>query len=925
MIPIIEHFEQMSASVGLDADDVDAIDLAEAVKRLALTDLRRAVDVSQRMVERAGVSLRTRVLWLAARAHVLCYSNQFEEATLLVAEARVMARREGLQCELAQVALASIQPLARLGRLEEAAEAADEAMAAFERVGDTVGRGKAALNGGIVLRMLGRLTDALEWFDAASAAVGDDVFLRGALLSNRAEVLLDLDRIIEAEVSFRSAHAAFEQAGNAHAAAIVEGNLGDLLSREGRIDEALGCFERAKLVFESSGAAADVARLDAEQAEALATLGATEEAVLVYARAIPALEAVGLRRELARSRLSLGLALTGLGAMRRAGEVLTVALGELELVKSHDLAAECRIALARLAILQGRVQEGTSLAQLGLEQLSERPVRRLRAHAELATSLLAADETDTAAEHVAAGATAPETSRLLPLRTRFSALRGQLLLRQGKTGPARAALVDAMRDADRLRSSLRAESFRLACGESWRQLYLDTCSCALEENESSGLAVAFESLERIRARTLLDAIGALHAPAEPADSRDAANHGLAGRYHACLAELSVLYDRAGLHAGRMGDSRGFERLEALESESAELHRRLVSLDGAGVAYCEPLTLDEALGSIDDQTGVVVLWPDRGLLSAMILRAGHASVLRRYAELSGVEGLLRRQRFCLDSLLAGRGESSLRQTWQDVCRELSTRVLHPLLNRLEGVERLAISTFGPVEELPWALLDDQDGLLGTQRVIWQVPGVSAAVRLPPQNWRDPASVRVLAVGVRDELAPRMQEEARAVALACPSARVLVGPDASASAVLAAVRQADVVHIASHCMYSDRHPMSSRIRCEDRWVTARELSRAVCPGASVVLAGCESGRSGGASQEDRQGLIRALLGGGASSVLASRWLLHDETSDQMMSQFHASMQVLRGDMAAALRDARSHMLQSGVPAWYHAGIFVTGGLR
>ena len=132
---------------------------------------------------------------------------------------------------------------------------------------------------------------------------------------------MELNRFSEAETAFHAALQAFEDAGVGRACAIVEGNLGDLMSRQGRLDRALYHYERARRKFEADQAAGDLARLEAEQAEALAGAGLLTQAAESYSVALPELgehPRKGATNEL-HTTTFLGL----VHGLERTGEVTT--------------------------------------------------------------------------------------------------------------------------------------------------------------------------------------------------------------------------------------------------------------------------------------------------------------------------------------------------------------------------------------------------------------------------------------------------------------------------------------------------------------------------------------------------------------------------------------------------------------------------
>lgn len=924
MNAIISELESLlgatDASVRLGVGGApDPADAADALKRFAMQDLKRAVPLADALARAACPEPAGESQLLAARAHVLCYAARFDEAIDLLSRAADLAEASGSAGAQGQAALAMVQPLARLGRLEEAEHAARRALAAFERAADAVATGRSLLNLGIVLRMREQLGPSLDAFAAAAPLVDRDPLLCGALESNRAEVLLDLDRFDAAQASFAAALGAFSRAGNGHAAAIVEGNLADLLSREGRIDEALVRFEHARGRFHDAGAMADEARLAAEAAEALAALGATDAAVRAYCDCLPRLESASLTLEAARARLGLGLLLLGVGA--EAEPLLGSAREELEALGAAAAAARARLALACLAIRSGRRDPDPHRdAAYALAQLEGRPMRRAQAIAELAHSSLLAGDAASARRYF--DALGPTTRLPRALRAKLSGLRGALLRHEGRLEESAAALREGLLEAEAMRGQLRAEQWRLAHGESWRDLYLNACAAALDTHPPR-LEHAFDALERLRARAMLDALG----PTDTQGSGDDDPHvrSLREARRRTLDALSVLYSSLSLPPKGVGA--GERQLDpnaiaTLEDEAERLGDRLDAARGGSRASSEPLTLDAALASLGHGQTVVHFFAEQGSLSALVLGDGACVPARRFAPLDEVRGLLRRLEFTVTEAIAGGADG---RAWDGLCRRLSAIIIEPIADRIGGTSNLGVCAFGPLVALPWAALRLGDEPLLERCTIVELPSITVAGRLPRLPPAPDHAQPLLAIGVSDELAPAMEQEAAAVAARSPGGgRALLGHRATREAVLAGMRRAPVVHFSTHCHFSSRHPLLSRLKLGDGWVTVRELAGAVLPGASIVVAGCESGRRGEGSEEDRQGLVRALHAAGARQVLASRWPLHDATARLLFDHFYDAL-CDRRRFDAALKSTQQKLSNQGVSPWLWAGLVVTGGMQ
>lgn len=899
---------------------VSSDELIEAVKKLALSDLPRALSVSGSMVTFVGLGdAQSARLW-AARAHVLCYANRFDEAVESIEAAERSAEASGSEFELGMVEIAAVQPLARLGRMPEAESASRRAVASFESCGDDLRTGKALLNLGVVLRMRGKVEESITVMDRALTLVASDPFLTAAIASNRAESLQDLDRFDEAESSFERALDAFDRAGNSHAAAIVEGNIADLLSRRGRFDAALGRYERARTRFQSSGATGDAARLAAEEAEVLGALGARDEACRAYESCIALLAGTGLRRELGRARLGLGMLLLGEGDAEAGERLLARAIGDLEETDSGVLAAVGRVALASSSIRRSGGNSAEADLAGALRTLSALPARFGQAAAELAESRLDAGDTERAAQEFRMALEHANSHRLTPLRSRCRHGLARLHALRGELGPAMVEIGHAMREADALRGALRAEQLRVSFAQSRRAVFLDAFSIGLdlgERGDDRGVDLAFEALERLRARSLLDAVGSSHANIRgDATSEPRA---LAEEREEVVARIDRHYANAvsaGLPAA--SDSVDEDELIALEERASELARRIATHSSSRGLTSEPLALHGAVSALPEGAAALLYGIDRGSLTCMVLcHSGHKFRRRVCLVVDAQRELERAAFFLRDSLRSGIDS----EQWKSSLERLRAMLLSPVTQELSGASRLFVSAPGELASVPWRLL------LGAQggRVVTLVPSVSAAVRISA-NGADDASGRAVFVGVSDDYAPGAEREAVEAAAQIPGACVLSGSSAHSDSVLSMLPEASVLHIATHCVYSPRHPMLTRLRLWDRWITARDLTRVLRRGCRVVLAGCDTGQAAGTAEE-RQGLVYALLAAGAGGVLASMWALHDEGARRLFTDFYgclAASGVYRGDMSAALLKAQESACGAGEPAHRWGGLTVIGGI-
>lgn len=888
----------------------------EEVRRLALRDIAAALEASSELVRSLGEYPDARASVLSARAHVLCYANRFEEAMASLAEAMTAARARGSTPDMAAVSNASVQPLARLGRLAEAEDAARLAADLYERSGATTEAGRAEMNLGVIMRMRGNPGGALIHFERALVRLGSNPSTAGAVENNRAEAMLDMDRFSDARRCFERSLDSFLRAGDHHAAAIVGGNLADLLSRQGHVDEALERFERARRLFEQAGVPGDAARLGIEEAEALASMGAYRAALDRYTKHIPELERASLALEIARAKLGKALLRWKVGNRATAETELREGIDLASAIGGCGLLSQALSVLAGEAILRGDIDTCDSLWKRAIADAADRPARRAACSAELARACIRAGIWERAESLIKEVEAASASARVRPMLACARHLRGQLCRAMGKTVSAMRYFRRAMSHAERQRGTLRAERFRVAYSESWRELYLSSCAASLESETSDGVDEAFYSVERLRARTLADS---LVSPATT-PGKDRSNGALLREYDDTVGELIALYSRLD---GSHGPESLRARLSDLETRCEQLRDRIVATAEARPGLARPLTVEEACAALSDDEAMVSFFPDGDFYGAFVLRSRGRWVVRRVAKIEEVESVLARLEF-----MAGRwnGEAAWPGT---IIPRLTERMHHLLMEPLRAVlgeaSRLTIVPWGSLHRVPWAMLDQSGVLLLERASITTAPSVTVGVMLA-RRWGDRPDVRAgggrcAFVGVADELAPEVESEVHAAAAAATNAETLVGQDATVEALQDAMRHADVLHLACHCVFSSEHPMSTRVRLWDRWATTRELVGHAKLGGEVVLAGCETARTCGG--EDRWGLTRAFLSSGSAAVMAALWPLHDRGASLFFPALHRRLSESdRPGLAKASRDVQLRMKQVGLHPFLWGGLVVTG---
>ena len=171
---------------------------------------------------------------------------------------------------------------------------------------------------------------------------------------------------------------------------------------------------------------------------------------------------------------------------------------------------------------------------------------------------------------------------------------------------------------------------------------------------------------------------------------------------------------------------------------------------------------------------------------------------------------------------------------------------------------------------------------------------------------------------------------------PSSLLLRGPEAKKSAVLSAIRDVDVLHLASHYLPDTASPMMSKLilagnsrePSDTSVLHPYEIYRLKPLRVRLaVLAGCRTGVEGYVNGEGAIGLGRPFSAAGVPLVVASLWSVDSQATTELMIEFHRLRKQKSLSSAQALQAAQVQMLQNGNTnyrsPYYWASFSLTGG--
>ena len=799
-----------------------------------------------------------------------------------------------------------------------------------------------------------------------------------------------VQEVEQAIVLYRSAARAFAARREARGEILARSSLYRLLVRQERLNEAGQEAQRAAVVAEASGNPQLLAMGQILQARYLsAAYEDLERAYLLLRRAEEVLFPGGryfLQRDcllaLANVGFQTGRIAEARDSYRRIAD-LAKNKGDYfaEATARYNLASSLLEAMAEMP-RPGGTQEIVRQARQALAAAEKSSNREIRAKSQWMLGFLTEREEAFRYLEACLGTAAPQdqgyclnalTRQLTavdPQEARRTADRALALAHQSKdpwdmalawrermrVSWAAASQERAVADSksaldaiEALRDLQTASTSQAGMFSAWTDDYYWLSGRLLEEGLDGHLEDAFVVTERMRARSLIDALEAARATSAKALP-------LRQQRATVLERISAVQRRLldpDLPAAGRGTAN--QELERLEIEEADLRDRLTRADPSFTALRrrEFATLAHVRQ---------VLLPDQALLSFQIAPwkdargefAGGSWLLVSTQTSSRVYRLpdrldLRPAVRLFTGMFERRDGSEVHPSVR-----LYQQLLAPALADLpEGVQRLVLIPDDALHQLPFGALREKPEApplasrfelsvvpSATLWLEWKeqrpTPAETPALALadPPPPGSRPvvmaASERaaVFADAVQLGALPYARQESRAVVRALGGGSVRrLGDDASEEFVKQTrLSRFGLLHFATHAVLDAQNPERSGVLLapageEDGLLQIREIVDLDIDGRIVVLASCRSASGTLLRGEGVMGLARAFFQAGSHAVVASLWPLRDDDAAALFDRFYQHLG--RGaSLAEALRAAQRDRIAAGAPAAAWAGLVVLG---
>ena len=794
-------------------------------------------------------------------------------------------------------------------------------------------------NSGICYEYMGRYEEALDAYAAAEEryrALGMTERL-GEILDNRGAVLLYLGRGKEALAAHEAAAAVFADAGLTLPYAKALSNIGEANRQLADYRRSLDAFERARRLYDSLDALADEGLLWIDTGGAYLELNLYAEALGAYQKAEVLLRNTGMAHDRARALLGLGSTLIARSEFVEAENPLAEAAGLFAAADNGPLLSGVMLEQAALQQARGDRQAAVETAGRALALVSEKDwsVQPVYAHLRLADLLL--PDAAEAEPHLLEARRMADRLVLPHLRYRLNERFGRLRLLQGREEEALVLLEAAVDEIERLRGIVAHEMMRASFLRDKIAPYEALLKLYLARRTREGSRRAFAVAERAKSRALVDLLAGLaREPDAPADGA------LQERILDLQSDLNVTYNQLldGADDGETGAPLPDLRGRAVELEREISHLRLRAAATSDPATSDPFAPSAPLDTGEDPPLDVTLLAYHIVgdeIVAFVNTRDDIQVVRDTGSAATVARLLQQLGVQWDRLGANREfverhaavlERSTRQVLGSLYAELIAPV-EPLLEAAVGPasdgsavpRKLAIVPHGLLHQVPFHALFDGESYLLDRFEISYAP--SAKVYSLCQKQPSPGLDKVLAVSVADPFIPGVTDEVQAVSRHLPGAEVLSDQRATMEALRTKAPGCGVLHLACHGMFRVDNPMFSSLKLHDGWLMAVDVMKLDLTGALVTLSACETGRNEVFAGDELIGLVRAFLGAGAATLVASLWLVQDETTARLMEKWYEQLRNGVG-RSAALRDAQL-ALKERYPHPYHWAPFVLIGQR
>lgn len=872
--------------------------LNEVVRTMLRADTQRALSLAETAVAIARKARSQEMLGrtLRSKANALYMIGDNQTALDFHAQAIEIFRKIGNSQEEARTLIPSIQPFILLGQYDRAFTAAEHARTILEKLGDKQRLGHLEINVGNIYHRQDRFEEGLACYERAYDTLIPfrDAEGLAVALYNMSVCLITLNDFPRALASYERAREMCVQNGMALLVTQADYNIAYLYYLRGEYGRAIEMLRATRKKCEENGDAHVLALCYLDLSEIYLELNLSMEAQEVAHEGYLRFQKLGMGYEEAKCQANEAMALSQIGKALRAIELFDQA--RVKFVREKNLVWPWLIDLYHALVLfnEGRFFEARRYCKRAATFFE---TSLLPGKAVLCQLLLARLSRETGDYSAARAECEKALSRLASLDTpalqyQAECLMGQLRHAGGDREGAYQSYQKAREALETLRSALRGEELKIAFMKNRLEVYESLADLCLQDNSNPRAAEeSFGYMEMAKSRTLAELL-VHHAQALPI--ADSGQSGLVRRIREMREELNWYYRRLEHEQLRTAEP-SQQRIEALQKKALahenELIRTLREVPTSD-APAFALSADQVLPSIEkirscipSETTLVEYFSIKDEFVAAVLTRDRLEIVP-LTPISTVMNQIRMLHFQISKFHLGEKyvqefERPLLNAAQSHLAALHRELIAPLRN-LFGSDHLVVVPHGALHYLPFHALFDGERYLIDVCAVSYAP--SATVFTFCQQKKASGSGPPLVLGIPDEQAPLIANEAREVADVLPGAELFLKAEASQAVLRTKGQKSRIIHVATHGTFRQDNPMFSGIRLGDGYLSLYDLYQLRLTAELVTLSGCATGLNVVSAGDELLGLIRGLFYAGAESLLLTLWNVNDRSTVEFMRHFY-----------------------------------------
>jgi CHAT domain-containing protein len=912
--------------------------LIEAVVPRGRADIQGALRLAETGVLLARKLRKKEVLALSLRskANALNLAGQNQFAVGVYGEALKLFEQLGNDQEIGRTLSASLQALILLGEYDRAIRSADRAREIFTRLGDQRRLARLDNNVGNIYHRQDRFEEALRFYQRSYETLlpnGDSEELAIAL-NNAAVCLISLN-------DFPRALATYEQIRNYCSAnklpllrSQAEYNIAYLYYLRGEYSRGIELLRAAREHSVGIGDEYVAALCAVDLSEIYLELNLSVDALEGARDSAARFQKLGMGYEEAKALANQAIALSQIGKPVQSLDLFGQARAKFVAENNRVWPSLIDLYEALVLFNEGRLFEARRLCVEAAEFFDKSQLvgKSVLCHLLLARMALRSGNLDEAQKECSGSLERLSALDSPVLRYQGEFLHGQILQAAENRPAAYGAFRRAREVLEALRSSVRGEELKISFMQNRLEVYESLVELGLGGNgDSVPPEETLDYIELAKSRTLAELLmhprGAL--PREAGGQSE-----LVRKIRDMREELNWYYRRIEIEQLRAAERSSEtvkqlqERARSHENELVRVLRELPSGETDLVGGNDPDSAGASLEHIREALpeGAVLLeyFSVRDHFIAAVLTPDSLEFVPT-TPISRVANLVRMLRFQISKFALGAGYArafgkAMLEATQSHLDQLYSELIEPIRARLEG-RHLIVAPHGLLHYIPFHALYDGRQYLTDHFTISYAP--SGRIFALCQRKQRKGSGPPLVIGVPDNRAPRIEEEARSVAAILPGSQLVIGAERGEQALRDEGQNSRLVHIATHGHFRHDNPMFSGLRLGRAYLSLYDLYQLRMDADLVTLSGCSTGLSVVAAGDELLGLIRGLLYAGARSLLLSLWDVHDQTTTELITSFYRHL-AAGFPKAASIQKTMWNIREIHPHPYYWAPFIVTGAI-